>query len=144
MRWVSLRSLIACAGLAVVVGAAYVTGRARLEGAIGLSSFAAFVLSVAALLLSRPVERAAGAGLLLWIVAAILTEQFAWAASEYRVLVAAAWLAPPVLGGVVLPAAGHWRSGLGCWAAAFAGVAATTYSVYSVHSGAGLILVWRS
>jgi len=79
-----------------------------------------------------------------WVVAATLTGQFAEAASGYGVLAAAAWLVPPVVGGVLLPAAGHWRSGLGCWSAAFAGVAATTYSVYSVHSGAGLILVWRS
>ena len=143
MRWGSCRSLIACCGLAAVVGLGYAAGRAHAHGLVGLGTIAAVVLSVAALVRSRPVERVAGAALLLWEFSAALTEQFAWVASDREGLVAAAWLVLPVAGGAVLPATGHWRSGLGCWAASFAGVAATTYSVHSVYSGAGLIMVWR-
>ena len=144
MRWGGLRSLVACMGLVVVVCAGYTAGRAHAHGLIGLGSLAAVVLAVAALVRPRPAERTAGAALFAWVVLTALTDQFAWAASDHGVIVAAAWLVPPVVGGAVLPAGGHWRSGLGCWAGAFAGVAATTYSVYSVHSGAGLIMVWRS
>jgi hypothetical protein len=125
-----------------VVGVAYATGCARFQELIGLGSLAAVALSVAALF--RPAERAPGAALLVWVVLAAVTEQFAWAATDGGVLVAAAWLVPPVAGGAVLPARGRWLSGVGCWAASFAGVAATTYSVHSVYSGAGLIMVWRS
>ena len=68
-------------------------------------------LSFAAIFQPRKAERIAGAALLAWIVLATLTEQFAWAASEHGVLVAAAWLVPPVAGGAILPTAGHWWSG---------------------------------
>ncbi|QEL16184.1 hypothetical protein [Limnoglobus roseus] len=144
MQWSGRRSLIACTGLALMVSVAYAVGRARAEIFIGLGSFAAVVLSVAAAFRPWPTERVAGTIVLGWVVLATLTEQFAWAAGTHGVLVAGAWLILPVVGGVVLPARGYWWSGLGCWAAAFAGIAATTYSVHSIYSGAGLVFVWRS
>ena len=113
VRWVRRQSLIACVGLAAVVGAAY-AGRAHLYGLIGLVSLAAVALSFAAVFQRRPAERIAGIALLAWVVLATLTEQFAWAADDGGVFVAAAWLLPPVAGGAALPAAGHWWSGLGC------------------------------
>jgi hypothetical protein len=144
VKWINRRSLIASVGFVAVLGAAYVIGRAHLHGLIGIGSLAAIGLSLIAIFQPRTAERIAGTTLLVWVVLATLTEQFAWAASSHGILIAAAWLVPPIAGGVVLTSAGHWWSGLGCWAASFAGVAATTYSVHSVHSGAGLIQLWRS
>jgi hypothetical protein len=143
VQWSSFTFLIARVGLVAVVGAAYAAGRAHLPGLILIGSLVAVALSLTAIFRPQPVERIAGAALLVWVILATLTEQFAWVASSHEVLVAAAWLVPPVAGGAVLPAAGHWRSGLGCWAASFAGVAATTYTVHSVHSGAGLFMLWQ-
>src|SRR4051812_18275503 len=113
VRWGSCRSLVVCVGLAAVVSAAYVIGRAHIDTLIGIGSLAAVALCFAAIFQPRTAERIAGAALLAWIVLATLTEQFAWAASEHGVLVAAAWLVPPVAGGAILPTAGHWWSGLG-------------------------------
>lgn len=143
MWWDSRQSLIACCGLVAVIGAAYASGCAHLSGVILLGSLGAVALSLGATFRPRFTERVAGLVLLAWVVLAAWTEQFAWVASSQGVFVAAAWLVPPVAGGVALPAAGHWWSGLGCWAASFAGVAATTYTVHSVHSVAGLFVVWR-
>lgn len=144
MRWITYRSLIASVGFVAVLGAAYAIGCAHLHSLIGIGSLAAIVLSLIAIFQPRTTERIAGTTLLVWVVLATLTEQFAWAASSHGIIVAAAWLVLPIAGGVVLTSVGYWWSGLGCWAASFAGVAATTYSVHSVHSGAGLIQVWRS
>lgn len=138
------QSGLAYGGLAGVVGIAYAVGREREVGLIPIGTLAAVALAVAALFVPRAVERAAGVALLVWVALAAATEQFAWAASDRGVLVAIVWLVPPVIGGAVLPARGYWRSGLGCWAAAFAGIAATTYSLHSVHSGAGLLMRWLS
>jgi hypothetical protein len=144
MRWGSRRSLIVCAGLATVFSAAYAAGRAHLDGLISLGSFAAVALSLVAIFRPTSTERIGGAALLSWIVLAAWTEQFAWAASSSGIIYAAVWLLPPIVGGVVLPTSGHWWSGVGCWAATFAGVAATTYSVHSIYSGAGLFFLWES
>jgi hypothetical protein len=144
VRWGDYRSQIACAGLTAVIGAAYGADLAQLSGLIFLGSLTAVVLSLVAIFQRRTAERIAGATLLAWVVLATWTEQFAGAASTHGLLVSAAWLVLPVAAGAVLPRAGHWWSGLACWAASFAGVAATTYSVYSVYSWAGLFVVWRS
>lgn len=142
LRWCSDSSLVACGGLAGVVGIAYAVGRASAWELIPVGSLAAVALSGAALFQRHPVERVAGAALLVWLVLATLTEQFDCAARDHGVLVAVAWLVLPIAGGAVLPAAGHWWSGLGCWAATFAGVAATTFSAHHVHAGAGLFVRW--
>jgi hypothetical protein len=137
--------LIACGGLVAVVCAAYGAGCEHADYLIPYSALAAVALSVAAMVRPQAAERFAGGALLAWVVLATLTDQFAFVVStSYGVLVAAAWLVPPVVGGVALPTAGYWLSGFGCWAAAFAGVAATSSSAHSTSHGAGLFFGWVS
>jgi hypothetical protein len=148
-RWGSRQSALVGGGLLAVVGVAYAAGRAPsgtgCPGAVFLASLAGVTLAVAALFRSPPRgERVAGAVLLGWFVLAVVTEQFAWVGDAQGVVAAVAWLVPPAAGGVVLPRRGCWLSGLGCWAALFAGTAALTYTVSHTDSGLGLLLKWLS
>jgi hypothetical protein len=78
---------------------------------------------------ARGNERFIGAGLLLYVVAAVVTEQFMWIGSNPQApMQAIAWLLPLLLGGMVLPRLGYWLTSASCWMILFAGYGAASYS----------------
>jgi hypothetical protein len=87
-------------------------------------------------------ERVAGGGLLIYVVLATASEQFAWVGNANGVVIGVAWLFPLTLGGVMLPCRDCWLAGLACWCVLFGGVAALTYSASHTGSGVGLFFIW--
>lgn len=141
-------TMAAAAAALVAVGAGYAAGRSlpmrECSSSVGGAVVVAVALGLVALVRGRsPVGRLAGVGLVGYVVAATLTEQFASAWDGRDVLVGVAWLVPPAVGGIVLPRRGEWVVGAGCWLVLFAGTAALTYSAWHTHSGMGLVVVWR-
>lgn len=142
------RTAFAAAAALVAVGAGYAVGQSLsttgCSSAAGSASLVAVVLGLVSLFRGPSAAgRLAGIGLVGYVVAATVTEQFAWAGGIGAVLTGVLWLVPPVVGGVVLPRRGAWLAGVGCWAVLFAGTAALTHSTTHTGSGVGLIVAWR-
>ena len=84
------------------------------------------------------------AALLVWLVMAAVTEQFAWVDDARGVAVGVAWLVPPAVGTVILLRRREWWGGAGCSVALFAGATSLVYSVTHTGSGVGLMFAWQS
>jgi hypothetical protein len=145
------RSAAVGVGLLVLVGAAYTLGLSSWATVCsGVTAHATLTSSILALIAlfrrppegGPPISRAAGGALLAWIIAATVTEQFAWAYDTRGVFVGVAWLVPPAAGAVGLLSRGEWVAGTACAAALFAGATALAYSVTHTGSGVGLIFAW--
>lgn len=88
------------------------------------------------------VERIAGFILILYVVVAGLSEQFAWVGNARQMIIAIGWLTPLIVGSVVLPRLKCWFAGFGYWLVLFSGVAALVYTVSNYNSGMGLFSGW--
>ena len=136
------------AGTLVLIGGAYAAGLSLsptdcswIVGLTALTALMALGFGVTAVI--RRTGRVAGVTLVAWLIAAALTEQFAWAADVRSVCVGVAWLVPMAIGAVTLLDRSDWLVGIGFWAALIAGTTALTHSAAHTSSGVGLILVWR-
>lgn len=141
-------SIAVQAGLLAVVGAAYAVGRSLGVGdcskVTGLASVAGVVLSLIAVVRGSSVGRASGVALLVWLVVAAVTEQFAWVDDARGVAVGVAWLVPPAVGTLILLRRRECWVGAGCSVALFAGATSLVYSVTHTGSGVGLMFAWQS
>jgi hypothetical protein len=134
--------LIALVGIAYTVGR--LLGATDCVGVTSLATLLAAVLSLIALVRGPTAGRSAGVALLVWLVAASVTEQFSRAYDAHGVVVGLAWLILPTVGGVVLLGRSLWWAGVGCSSAMFAGVTALAYTRTHSSSGVGLVLAWMS
>ena len=87
-------------------------------------------------------ERFAAGSLIAYVVLAGVVEPLAFVGDAREVLVAVAWLMPLIIGGVLLPNRGCWRTGLGCWSVLFSGTVSLGYNVSHLHSGRGFLIRW--
>ncbi len=92
--------------------------------------------------LARGERLAAAASLIAYAIIGGAVEPLALVWGERGVLVSVAWLAPLIVGGVLLPSRGCWLAGLGCWLVLFSGTMALGYNVSHVHSGMGFLICW--
>lgn len=137
-------------GLIVTVVAGYIGGRCLAFTActfvVASAALTGVILGVIAqfpsskLETARWVERVAGGGLIMYVVVATGTDQFAWVRSGRAAIIGVVWLVPLVAGGMYLPRAGYWITSAGCWTVLFGGVAALSYSTSHLRSGMGLFL----
>jgi hypothetical protein len=93
---------------------------------------------------SAPVEQAAGAALIAYVVLATAADPFARAGDRRHVALGLAWLMLVAIGAAALPRRGWWRAGAGYWALLLATTAALTYSSTHWSSGVGLFYAWLS
>jgi hypothetical protein len=88
----------------------------------------------------RATERVVAVALLVYLLVATVTDQFAWVGGAVGVVVGVAWLVPLIAGGLLLPCARCWLAAVACWALLLAATAALMYSASHRLSGMGLFL----
>jgi hypothetical protein len=92
---------------------------------------------------ARELERFIGGALVIYVVIATATGQFANVDGKRDgVFIGVAWLVPLMAGGLILPRISCWLTSAGCWALLFSGMAALTYSASHGSSGIGLLYGW--
>lgn len=145
--WIAamVAALLTVAAMAFAVGSYFSTMTCL--SVTTIASLVAAILSSVVLLRRRGgssrMEKMSAAALLVYIPLAEVTGCFAWVGARKRDTVfAVIWLAPLVLGAVVLPRRGCWRVGVACWSVFFAACAGLVYSATHDHSGVGLYHAW--
>jgi hypothetical protein len=150
MRWANWRTVALGIALLAAIVAGHVTGRVLpgLDCAVVtlLVTLLGVVLALTGAGLEpqpHPRERAAGLGLIGYVVLSSATWPFALAHTAGGVAVGVAWLTPVAVAGMVLPRRGCWLVGVGCWAVLFSGSAALAYTATHPGAGMGLVFAWR-
>jgi hypothetical protein len=151
-RWGGWNSIILGGVLLTIVGAGYLVGRlvwaTECNLVVGIATLQGTVVGLAAAIRptwqadTRSLERNSGIALLMYVVVATVSEQFAWASNTSGVLIGIGWLVPLCVGALILLRRNCWFAGWASCALLFAGTTALSYSATHTGSGVGLVMCW--